>query len=279
MSSKTPASYSRDAQRHILRAQFHAAIRAIESQRNDALIRDPYAARLAGISALSHAQDMQKVYTENLIRARYLDDLVSRYLSGIGDVQLVLLGAGMDTRPYRLTEVSNSVSVFEIDFPDVVELKEELIDSMQPSPLCQAAALTRIKVDHTAHDSHWVSCLLDAGFQTCRRSVWHIERRNMRFSDGRLQDILKDISALSPTGSILFLDVNTNDDGRDLCDRGCEDDVSIDSERFFNRLGFSLLDCDVIGGQNASYGRWDYGSPSSVALLTASKTCMKRFRC
>lgn len=277
MSSQTLSPYPCDAEQHILRARFHAAIRAIESQRNDALIRDPYAAQLAGISALSHAQDIQRLYTENLIRARYLDDLTSRYLGGVGHVQLVLLGAGMDTRPYRLSEVSESVSVFEIDLPDVVELKEELIDSMHPSPLCNAAALTRLKVDHTTRDSHWVSCLLDAGFQTCRRSVWLIERRNMQLSDDRLQNVLKDVSALSPTGSIIFLDVNTNEGEDEMLGSRVTDDILLDAKRFLTRLGFSLMDCDVIGGINASYGRWDYGNVSSVALLTASKTCMTRF--
>jgi methyltransferase (TIGR00027 family) len=57
----------------------------------------------------------QGIYGAQICRTRYIDDVVREALArGIG--QLVLLGAGFDTRPYRLAGME-SVKVFEVDLP------------------------------------------------------------------------------------------------------------------------------------------------------------------
>lgn len=53
--------------------------------------------------------------SSGVVRTRFIDDLVCRSLRA-GAAQLLLLGAGFDSRAYRLAEAHN-VAVFEVDHP------------------------------------------------------------------------------------------------------------------------------------------------------------------
>jgi methyltransferase (TIGR00027 family) len=65
---------------------------------------------------------MPGLYGIQVCRTRYIDDVVLAALSqGIG--QIVILGAGFDTRPYNLTGMEH-VKVFEVDLPSVQEVKK-----------------------------------------------------------------------------------------------------------------------------------------------------------
>jgi methyltransferase (TIGR00027 family) len=63
------------------------------------------------------------IYGAQICRTRYIDDTVQAALSK-GVVQLVILGAGFDTRPYRLSGLER-VKVFEVDLPAVQEDKKK----------------------------------------------------------------------------------------------------------------------------------------------------------
>jgi methyltransferase (TIGR00027 family) len=58
-----------------------------------------------------------------ICRTRYIDDVVQAAISQ-GIKQLVILGAGYDTRPYRLPEME-SIQVFEVDLPTVQDDKKK----------------------------------------------------------------------------------------------------------------------------------------------------------
>ena len=65
------------------------------------------------------------IYGAQICRTRYIDDVVQAALSQ-GLRQLVILGAGFDTRPYRLPGIE-SVNVFEVDLPAIQNDKKEKI--------------------------------------------------------------------------------------------------------------------------------------------------------
>lgn len=68
---------------------------------------------------------MQGLYGAQVCRTRYIDDAVQAALSkGIG--QLIILGSGLDTRPYRLPGVEQ-LNVFEVDLPMVQNDKKKKI--------------------------------------------------------------------------------------------------------------------------------------------------------
>ncbi len=67
----------------------------------------------------------QGIYGAQICRTRYIDDTVQSVL-GQGVGQLVILGAGLDTRPYRLPGLEG-VKVFEVDLPSVQSDKKKKI--------------------------------------------------------------------------------------------------------------------------------------------------------
>jgi methyltransferase (TIGR00027 family) len=117
--------------------------RALETARPDALFRDPLAARLAGErgAKIAEAMPMPRVIGWNVvIRTCIIDDFI---LCAIGEgVDTILnLGAGLDTRPYRMN-LPASLRWIEADYPHIIEYKENLLANEPPR--CR---LERVKID------------------------------------------------------------------------------------------------------------------------------------
>ncbi len=66
------------------------------------------------------------VHNTTLARVRYFDDFV-RALASEGIEQIVILGAGYDSRAYRIEELKGSVKIFEVDNPATQRVKMEKI--------------------------------------------------------------------------------------------------------------------------------------------------------
>jgi methyltransferase (TIGR00027 family) len=66
---------------------------------------------------------MPGIYGAQICRTRFIDEAVEKALSQ-GIRQVVILGAGLDTRPYRLAGMDR-VQVFEVDLPSVQEAKKK----------------------------------------------------------------------------------------------------------------------------------------------------------
>jgi methyltransferase (TIGR00027 family) len=62
-------------------------------------------------------------YGAQIMRTRYIDDVVNGLVEG-GTKQLVILGAGLDTRAFRLPVLAG-VTVFELDLPGTQQYKVE----------------------------------------------------------------------------------------------------------------------------------------------------------
>lgn len=70
------------------------------------------------------------IYGSQVMRTRYLDDVV-RMQALLGVTQLVILGAGLDTRAYRLPELA-ATTVFELDLPATQAMKRERLGATAP---------------------------------------------------------------------------------------------------------------------------------------------------
>jgi O-methyltransferase involved in polyketide biosynthesis len=60
-----------------------------------------------------------------LLRARRLDDWAREFLAGHPDASVLHLGCGLDSRAFRL-DVPERVLWYDLDFPDVIELRRRL---------------------------------------------------------------------------------------------------------------------------------------------------------
>ena len=106
-----------------------AACRAYETELEDAFVRDPFAARLAGergqaiLAALPHANVLRIGLA---IRTRFIDESLIEALAANPITTVLSVGCGLDTRPWRLDLPSN-LRWIEIDFADVLDYKERIM--------------------------------------------------------------------------------------------------------------------------------------------------------
>lgn len=122
-------------------AQYMALFRALETQRpHDKLVYDPYAINFLDrryqlatrLSALPPFRRMiQRIiqkripgaYSSGIARTRYIDELVQQAVNQ-GVQQVIILGAGFDTRALRL-DFLRLLPVIEIDHPNTSAVKKE----------------------------------------------------------------------------------------------------------------------------------------------------------
>ena len=121
-----------------------AGWRAMESSRPDALFHDSLAAGLAGERGLRIAGTLPEGAWVVAIRTVLIDAFIgSAISSGIDTV--INLGAGMDTRPYRM-DLPASLHWVEVDHPSLIESKDAQLSTAVP-----ACAIERIGLDLADH--------------------------------------------------------------------------------------------------------------------------------
>ncbi len=124
-------------------ARWVAHFRARETQRPDALFRDPYAERLAGERGLAIANtlaDGNKHEWAWVARTYLFDTFLLREIQQ-GASLVINLAAGLDARPYRM-ELPASLHWVEVDLPEILSDKEVVLANEKPR--CQ---LERIRLD------------------------------------------------------------------------------------------------------------------------------------
>lgn len=113
-----------------------AAYRGLYSARPDAACRDPWAAALAGDEgrAIARAFEARFPHMElwTGMRTAFLDELVARQMAD-GVRQIVLLGAGLDTRAARLA--TPGVQFFEVDHPATQADKRRRLAALDGYPV------------------------------------------------------------------------------------------------------------------------------------------------
>ncbi|RCG33172.1 class I SAM-dependent methyltransferase [Sphaerisporangium album] len=164
--------------------------RAAHSRSADPVLRDPLAEqavdrldydfgklRMRSVDALSVA-----------IRVKTIDRLTAAHLAETPDATVIHLACGLDTRVYRL-DPPPTVRWFDIDFPDVIELREHLFPprpgyTMIGLPATDPAWLDRVPAD--------APVLVVA------------EGLTMYLTASEVHDLLSGITARFPSGEIMF---------------------------------------------------------------------------
>ncbi len=133
-------------------------------------------------------------------RVRYFDDYTERSVQD-GIHQLVILGAGYDTRAYRLEPVKERTRVFELDHPDTQRLKIQKIRGIFGT---LPDNVTFVPIDFASEDL--VEKLDRAGFSRSERTLFILEGLVMYIPPSAVDGLLEDITHISAKGSHLIFD-------------------------------------------------------------------------
>jgi methyltransferase (TIGR00027 family) len=207
-----------------------AAARAFGSREPDASVRNPdfLAEQLIGPAELAliadHPlskaldQDFQTaIYDPDvfgltwlmLVRTRCIDEMMERAVRS-GATQLVILGAGFDTRAHRFSEVLKDAVVIEVDYDATQEYKKRRVEeALGGAP----ANLVYSPIDF-ARES-FAEVLRRAGFQPDRKTYYICEGVSMYVPEEGMKKTLRAIAAESAPGSLLLLEY-LNRDGLEL---------------------------------------------------------------
>lgn len=132
-----------------------------------------------------------------VVRTRAIDDLVRNAIrSGAG--QLVLLGAGLDSRAYRLDE-AKAIAVFEVDHPATQQVKRERLQE------CLAELPTNVRyvsVDFEADSLE--TRLAESGYNPATPSVVVWEGVIDYLTESAVQRTLGDLARLLAPSSLLI---------------------------------------------------------------------------
>ncbi len=255
-------------------ALWMAAYRARESRRPDRLYDDPYAELLAGDKGRSllthfhtpHANDDGNPYLA--IRTRWFDDLLASLPPGS---QAVGLGAGLDTRSYRM-DWPEGVTLYEIDQPAVLAYKE--------SRLAGSGAKRRVdcKTIPVNLSDDWISALAAAGHDPSRPTTWFAEGVLFYLPEEGARQVLRDAAELSAPGSRVAADLvgtgifkfpYTRQFLKRLEEANSPWRFGVDDlPAFLGSAGWSGIEVVEPGNPSANYGRWpEHASPTNISIL------------
>ena len=123
-------------------ARWAAVYRARETERSDALFRDPFARRLAGERGEDIANTI-KFSSQNswswIARTYLFDNFLLDQLKQGCDM-VINLAAGLDSRPYRM-DLPSSLKWIEVDLPEILDYKQELLATEAPTCRLERIAL------------------------------------------------------------------------------------------------------------------------------------------
>ncbi|MFD0397469.1 class I SAM-dependent methyltransferase [Kitasatospora sp. NPDC127121] len=196
-----------------LTALLVAAARAIETHRDDTLAQDVYAEHfvLAAPASAGWPVRMHQVPDGDAnplwgrfaryfgLRTRVLDDFLLRSVHS-GARQVVLLGAGLDTRAFRL-DWPPGCTVFEVDREGVLAFKHGVLGGLSASP---KAARVPVAADLCAD---WAAALTEAGFDAAVPSVWLAEGLLFYLPNGVETQLIDTVGRLSAGGSAMAYEV------------------------------------------------------------------------
>jgi methyltransferase (TIGR00027 family) len=111
-----------------------AACRALETEFEDAFVKDPFARQLAGergFSILAALPYSNLLRLGIAIRTRFVDELLLEASRQHPITTVLSVGCGLDTRPWRL-DLPSDLRWIETDFAAVLDYKERLMCGERP---------------------------------------------------------------------------------------------------------------------------------------------------
>jgi methyltransferase (TIGR00027 family) len=170
-------------------ARWVAVYRARETERPDALFRDPLAARLAGERGEAIAAATPRAAQTGwaaVTRTKLIDDLVLDSIAQ-GCDRVINMAAGFDTRPYRLP-LPRTLTWVEADLPALIDEKDHLLAAELPN-----CTLIREAVDLS--DSAARAAFLERASAGAERALVITEGLVVYLDDATVSALARDLAA------------------------------------------------------------------------------------
>ena len=149
------------------------------------------------------------------VRTQFLDKAIEDALPL--RQQFVIVGAGLDSRPFRMRDALLETSTFEVDFPGMLSAKRQLFrssgfdyDKLLPAQEIGTGAggdgergrgVWHVGVDLSLEG--WQSALIAKGFDSTKPAIWLLEGFTGYLTEAELLALLRVISHLSAASSRL----------------------------------------------------------------------------
>ncbi len=141
------------------------------------------------------------VYAYSLARTAYFDRVVEQALRENID-QMVIIGAGYDSRPYRFAQLAAETNIFELDEAEIQARKRRLLKQADVAipgrlvyaPFCFGDA------------GRLGETLEKAGFDESKQSLFVLEGVTGSLTEREVADILDFIKSHAPAGSTVCFD-------------------------------------------------------------------------
>ena len=190
-----------------------AVMRMTESAREDRLFDDPLAAAFVAGAGWEPPppEELDAERRERFgalaawvsARTRFLDDLLLDATAAGGIRQVVLLGAGLDARAFRL-EWPAGVRLFEVDTAEMLGFKQRVLDEQQAQASCERVT---IAIDLR---EDWPAALRTAGLDLEAPVAWVIEGLLVYLDEDSVDRLMRHVGALSAPGSRLGITASSS---------------------------------------------------------------------
>src|SRR6201996_4765532 len=189
-------------------AFFVATARALEAQKPDPLVIDPFAEVFCRAVGGNVADVLDGKIPDHQLktpdwgvhfvnfqgaRTKYFDTYF-RQAANAGVRQVVILAAGLDSRAYRLPW-PDQTTIFELDQPQVLDFKREVLAEHGAKP---RAERREVAIDLR---EDWPQALRDSGFDAAKPSAWIAEGLLVYLPAAAEEQIFSGIDSLAAAGS------------------------------------------------------------------------------
>lgn len=242
--------------------------RFLETSREDALFRDPFAKILAGdkgekLSATFGSYCSGFLYegwpefhkTWTVVRTKFLDDTISQLASTGRFKQLVNLGAGFDTRAYRLEcYKAFSNGSFEVDMEQNNTPRRKVFHDVlgEPAPHCPVHL---IDLDFLDTEKTLSTELAAQGpsFDATQPSIFFAEGLIQYLGGGKLK-LFEDVSRVATPGSVFILQfLDGTGTGHEA------HGIGADAVTSANAGGWGDFEYHKFGSEKLNFGRYKEG--------------------
>lgn len=143
-----------------------------------------------------------------MAKSRAIDDMLLHTLNGKEKPeQLIILGAGYDTRTYRFREELTNIKCFEIDHPEMIARKRSAMKKIINDPTYQADYQNNVHycaADFNGKDNFDLAWLVSQGVDKDKKTVFIIDGVSYFLQEDAFKNLLAVIALFPENTQVVF---------------------------------------------------------------------------